>query len=118
VGGQGSRRLAAYVAVLLLAVLTTLPGAPLHAATSLSDGVVLSVASAGDVALAQSPTSAVHLIAKPVKRLPWAPAEPVRWSALLFVLLTTLAFGAVTVARRAWRWCPFVWRAPPVSVIA
>jgi hypothetical protein len=107
----------ACVAVLLVA-LTGTPTAPPGVAGS-SDGVAINVAATADVTLALPPTgSPAQLLAQPAKRLPWSPAEPMRWSALLLVVLTTLAFGAVTVAGRAWRWCPFVWRAPPAPAVA
>ncbi|HLZ39102.1 MAG TPA: hypothetical protein VKP64_15445 [Mycobacteriales bacterium] len=103
----------------LLAALTGTPPTALPAATGSSDGVAIRVAATADATLALPPTgSPAQLLAQPAKRLPWSPAEPVRWSALLLVVLTTLAFGAVTVAGRAWRWCPFVWRAPPAAAVA
>ena len=108
----------ACVAMLLAALAGTSPTA-LPGVAGSPGGVAVNVAATADVTLALPPTgSPGQLLAQPAKRLPWSPAEPVRWRALLFVVLTTLAFGAVTVAGRAWRWCPFVWRAPPAAAVA
>lgn len=107
--------LVAAAGLVLAVVVGAMPTASGPTGVANSSGV--QTASEDPSLFAAPPAHSGHLVAKPTKRLPWGPAEPVRWTAVLLTVLTVVTFSMLAAARRALRWCAFVLRAPPVSAV-